>query len=92
MYFELVIIGIGMIYGFLKTGKENRVSLLKRGLFIGIMLGIVLIILGISMGGYMMMGASSIVGVVIFLEVMIVTVFFIIGTLIGDFLEYKMRP
>lgn len=91
MYIELVIIGAGMVYGFLKPGKENRILLLKRGLLIGIILAAILIVLGMSMGGYMMLAESGIVGAVIFLEVMIMVVFFIIGTLIGDFLENKIR-
>jgi len=36
---EILIIIIGIIYGYMKPGKEDRSALLKRGVIIGIILG-----------------------------------------------------
>ena len=41
MWFELLILIIGIAYGFLHKGKEDKWGLLKTGAIIGIVLGII---------------------------------------------------
>jgi uncharacterized membrane protein len=91
VYFEILIIMIGLIYGYFKPGKEDRISLLKKGILIGIILSIIFIVLGALMGGGMMILLSGIVSVVVFIEILKYTVLFIVGTLIGDWLEEKSK-
>ena len=85
---EVLIIIIGIIYGYMKPGKEDRSTLLKKGVVIGIILGAVLVILGL-IGGRWILLLGTLVGVLVFVEVIILAVLFIIGTYIGDMLERK---
>jgi hypothetical protein len=85
---EILIIIIGIIYGYMKPGKEDRSALLKKGVMIGIVLGAIMVVLGlIGGGGFLLLG--SLAGAVVFIEVIILAVLFIIGTYIGDMLERK---
>lgn len=84
----ILIIIIGIIYGYMKPGKEDRSALLKKGVVIGIILGAITVVLGLLVGGgFLLFG--SVVGVAIFIEVIILAVLFVIGTYIGDMLERK---
>ena len=85
---EILIIVIGIIYGYMNKGKEDRSAILKKGAIIGIILGAIMVVLGmIGGGGILLFG--SLAGVYIFIEVIILAVLFIIGTYIGDMLEGK---
>ncbi|VVB53141.1 Uncharacterised protein [uncultured archaeon] len=85
---EILIVIIGIIYGYMKPGKEDRSALLKRGVVIGIILGAIMVVLGL-LGGRTMLLLGSLAGVAVFIEVIILAVLFIIGTYIGDMLERK---
>ncbi|NJD53352.1 MAG: hypothetical protein FIB07_10850 [Candidatus Methanoperedens sp.] len=85
---EILIIIIGIIYGYMKPGKEDRSALLKRGVVIGIILGAIMVVLGL-LGGRAILLLGSLAGVIVFIEVIILAVLFIIGTYIGDMLERK---
>ena len=85
---EILIIIIGCIYGYMKPGKEDRSTLLKKGVVIGIILGAIMVVLGL-IGGRGILLLGSLVGAVVFIEVIILAVLFIIGTYIGDMLERK---
>jgi len=87
---EALTIAIGAVYGYMKPGKENRTELLKKGLLIGIILGLVLTGLGMLVNVKFLL-LSSIVGFFIFVEVVILAVLFILGTFIGDWLEEKSK-
>ena len=85
---EILIIIIGIIYGYMKPGKEDRSELLKKGVIIGIVLGAIMVVLGL-IGGRGILFLGSLAGAVVFIEVIILAVLFIIGTYIGDMLERK---
>ena len=85
---EILIIIIGIIYGYMKPGKEDRSTLLKKGVVIGIILGAVMVVLGL-IGGRWILLLGTVAGVLVFVEVIILAVLFIIGTYIGDMLERK---
>ena len=85
---QILIIIIGIIYGYMKPGKEDRSALLKRGVVIGIILGAIMVGLGLLWGGAILL-LGSLAGVYLFIEVIILAVLFIIGTYIGDMLERK---
>ncbi|MCX9085694.1 MAG: hypothetical protein OIN87_12945 [Candidatus Methanoperedens sp.] len=85
---EILIIIIGIIYGYMKPGKEDRSALLKKGVVIGIILGAIMVVLGL-IGGRGILLLGTFVGAVVFIEVIILAALFIIGTYIGDMLERK---
>lgn len=83
---EILSLIIGIIYGYIKPGKEDRVRLLKNGIVIGLVLGIIFIMIGTFINVKLLM-MSSLIGSLAFIEIIIITVAFIIGTYIGDWLE-----
>jgi len=85
---EILIIIIGIIYGYMKHGKEDRSTLLKKGVVIGIILGAIMVVFGL-IGGRGILLLGGLVGAAVFIEVIILTVLFIIGSYIGDMLERK---
>ncbi|VVB50785.1 Uncharacterised protein [uncultured archaeon] len=78
---------LGIIYGYVSPGRENRGALLRKGLIVGIVLAIILAGLGLFVGGTIM----ALSGMAVFIEVVILTVLFIIGTWIGDWLEGRSK-
>lgn len=87
---EVLTIAVGAIYGYLKPGKEDRTALLKKGVLIGIILGLVFTGLGMLVNIKFLL-LSSVVGFLMFIEVVIIAVLFILGTFIGDWVEEKMK-
>ena len=85
---EILIIIFGIVYAYLKPGKEDRPTLLKKGVVIGIILGAIMVVLGL-IGGRWILLLGTLAGAVVFIEVIILAVLFIIGTYIGDMLERK---
>ena len=85
---EILIIIIGIIYGYMKPGKEDRSTLLKKGVIIGIILGAIMVVLGL-IGGRWILLLGTLAGIAVFIEVIILAVLFIIGTYIGDMVERK---
>ena len=87
---ELLIVIVGILYGYLKPGKEDRTALLKKGLLIGLILAIILVALSAIAGwGFLLFG--SVLGIFVFIEVILLAVLFIIGTFIGDWAEEKSK-
>lgn len=88
---EIATIVIGALYGYLKPGKEDRKALFKKGLMIGVILALIFVGLGMVFAGTKLLLYSGVVGAVMFIEVIILAVLFIIGTFIGDWLEEKTK-
>lgn len=89
--FEMLIIATGMLYGYIKPGKENRTALFKKGVLIGVVLALVFVALGGLLGGGFLLLAGGVVGFWVFIEFVILTVLFIAGTFIGDWLEENIK-
>ena len=89
MVVEVLSLIAGIIYGYLKTGKEDRIALFKKGFFLGIVVAVLIaglvLISGISS---MAIFVSS--SIMIVLGIVFLTVLFIAGTFIGDWLEAKL--
>lgn len=85
---EILALIIGIAYGYLKPGKEDRMALLKKGLLIGIALAVIFVAIGFFAGALLLGGLA---GIAILLEVIILAILFIIGTFIGDYLEVKIK-
>jgi predicted permease len=91
MWFELLVLVIGIVFGFIRSGKEDLVSLIKQGLLIGIILGFILGVLSIFTPGGMGTGSGFVGAVDVAVNVIILAIIFIIGVMIGDFLEIRKR-
>lgn len=81
---------LGIIYGYVSPGKENRSTLLWKGLIGGILLAIILVGVGLFVGGTTIT-IMTLSGVAVFIEVLLLTILFIIGTWIGDWIEGRSR-
>ncbi len=90
MYLEIFVFLIGLIYAFVRSGKENRSRLFRNGLTIGIILALILVGLGVLTGGAVLL-IGTIVGIYVLIEIVILTILFIVGTYIGDWLEIKSK-
>ena len=93
---EILTVGVGVIYGYLKPGKEDRVALLKNGLIIGIVLGLVVVVFGMLVDSRVLLHSGvvvmiGLVGMFVFILAVILAVLFILGTFIGDWLEEKRK-
>jgi len=87
---EILTIIIGIVYGYIKPGKEDRFGIFKRGIIIGMALGIIFVIFGIFADiEFLLM--SSLIGSIIFVDIILITLLFITGTYIGDWLEEKTK-
>lgn len=88
MVVDLLAFIAGVGYGYTNPGKEDRGNLLKKGLRIGVGVGIVFGVLNMFIGGVMSFGATLIGSI---LGIGFLTVMFIVGTMIGDWLEHKIK-
>jgi Mg/Co/Ni transporter MgtE len=88
MVFDLLAFVAGIIYGYVNPGKEEKGKLLKKGLKIGVGVGIVFAVLNLFVGGFMSFGATLIGSII---GIGFLTLIFIAGTIIGDWLEHKIK-
>lgn len=84
MIFETLAFIIGLVYGYMKPGKEDRWGLLKTGAMYGLILGVIFGIIGFFVGGLFLF-TVGVIGT--FLNVIFLVIVFIAGTFIGDLLE-----
>ena len=88
MILEILAFIIGLVYGYVKPGKEKRWELLKRGFVYGIILGLIFGFIGLLRGGLVLSVATAI-GTVI--KMIVLTIIFIVGTFFGDLLETVVK-
>ena len=88
MSLDLLVFIVGVVYGYISPGKEDKVRLLKNGLKIGVIAGVLFGLLGLFMGGVLFFGATLIGFIIV---IAIYTVIFIAGTIVGDFLESRIK-
>jgi hypothetical protein len=87
-----VVVIAGIIFGYVKTGREDRVNILKEGLKTGLFVGVLFGIYGLLTGNILVSLARGFTGVIGFMIVgLVVSAEFLIGTLIGDFLEETFK-
>lgn len=78
----------GIVYGYVKPGREAKGELLKKGLKIGVLVGIFFAVLNLFVGGFIAFGATFI-GILI--GIGFLTIIFIAGTIVGDWLEARVK-
>lgn len=71
----VVVAGLGIVYGYVKPGKQDKWRIFKTGMVIGIAVGVV----------FFLMGSIAWAGPI--LTAFAATVAFIVGVWIGDLLE-----
>ncbi len=85
----LLVLVIGLVYGAVKPGRQNKGALFRSGLWIGILVAIVLALVG-ALTGFSALGlALDFIGLV--LTAVILSVLFIVGVWIGDLLTNSRR-
>ncbi|MCA1812796.1 MAG: hypothetical protein LC624_02460 [Halobacteriales archaeon] len=82
---------VGIAYGYVKPGRQDKAGILKTGVLVGIVLAIVFALIGVGVNinplGY---GATDAVGT--FVAWVIMTIVFIVGVYVGDWLEGMRTP
>ena len=76
---EILIFVIGILYGYINSGSQKRINLLKKGLMFGFILGVILGILQ-SLSLYYIITLGIIVSIVL-----------VISTFIGSLLREKLK-
>ena len=88
MWFELLILIIGIAFGFFHKGKEDFWGLLKTGGIIGIILAVIFAIIAFLFApGALGLGIGLAGGIGIFIGIILLVIIFIVGAYIGDWLE-----
>lgn len=85
----LLALVLGVLYGWLKPGHQDKSQIMMRGFIIGLVVGLVLVLLGVVVGSNPISFGSGFVGIV--LGVVIITLLFILGVWLGDLIEGKPR-
>lgn len=81
----LVVFLVGILYGYLKPGRQDKVKLLKTGFVVGVVLAVLFALVGsVADANPLGLGAGILATI---LGVLFLTVLFIIGVWIGDWLE-----
>jgi len=92
MLFEILNLILGIAFGFIHKGRENYYLLLKNGVIVGLVLGIVFVLAAeYALPGTLSIDISSLGAPGIFLEIFFFVIIFIIGAVIGDWLERRYR-
>lgn len=80
---------VGVLYGWLTPGKQDKGRMLMTGLMYGLVIGLVLAIVGWAFGSnpIFLGNGSGILGTI--LAVVVIAVLFVIGVWIGDLVEAR---
>lgn len=82
---------VGIAYGYMKPGRQDKMDILKTGVIVGIVVALLFALLGWAVGydplGF---GQAGIIGTVI--SFVVLTIVFIIGVFIGDWIEGARTP
>ena len=84
----LILFLVGILYGLLAKGKQDKSHLFKRGLLIGFVLAIVIAVIGFLTGAPALGFGGALA---ILWTALILSLLFILGVWLGDLLEGKRR-
>ncbi|MCA1830490.1 MAG: hypothetical protein LC663_03115 [Actinobacteria bacterium] len=89
MWGTIITLVVGIAYGYLTPGRQNKTELFKKGVLWGIVIAVVLAVLGFVFGSnpLFLTGAGGVIGFVIAAIVLVLV--FILGVWIGDALESR---
>ncbi len=86
--FDLLAFIAGIIYGYTNPGKEKKGKLLRKGLRIGVGVGIVFAVINLFVTSHHSFAATLAASII---WIGFLTLMFILGTMLGDFLEHKIK-
>ncbi len=86
--FDLIVFILGIVYGYITQGQEDKRRLFKHGLFLALGVGIGFGGISMTYNGLAGFGATFIMSVY---WIILFTILFVGGTIIGDFLERKIK-
>lgn len=91
MAWGLIALAVGVLYGWLTPGQQDKGRILKTGLVWGLIFGLILAVLGFAVGSnpILLGSGSGIVGFVVAL--IVIVVLFVIGVWVGDLLEGRPK-
>ena len=82
---------IGLVYGWASPGRQDKSQILKTGFLIGLVLAVVLALIGFATGSYAL-GVTSTLGFLgLVIDVLVLTLLFILGVWIGDMIEGRRQ-
>ena len=88
MLLEILNLILGIVFGFFHKGKEDYYSLLKNGVIVGLVLGIIFVVAAKNLvPGGMSIDIGFLGTPGIFIEIFLFLVIFILGAFIGDKIE-----
>ena len=79
---------IGLLYGALKRGRQDKSALFMQGLVIGIVLAIVLIVIGVLTNAPAL-GFGGALGIIV--AAVVLSLLFVLGVWIGDLITGARR-
>lgn len=87
MAWGLLALLVGVLYGWLTPGRQDKSRLVMMGLVYGLIIGLVLALLGWVIGSNpLFLGAGSgVLGIVV--AVIVITLLFVVGVWLGDIVE-----
>jgi hypothetical protein len=92
MWMFLLILLIGIVFGYVRKGKQDLWGLLRTGALVGVVLGAILGVIAffLAPGGIgLALGFLGAVG--IFIAFILLVILFIVGVFIGDYIEKAME-
>lgn len=82
----LIVFVIGIAYGWMSPGKQDKSTLFKRGLLYGLVIAIVVALLGFFLDSNPLgLGDTGFFGIL--LSAIVLTLAFVVGVWIGDMIE-----
>jgi hypothetical protein len=88
MLLEILNLVLGIVFGFFHKGTEDYYSLLKNGVIVGLVLGIIFVVAAKNLvPGGMSIDIGFLGTPGIFIEIFLFLVIFILGAFIGDRIE-----
>ncbi|MDD1696955.1 MAG: hypothetical protein LUQ36_01180 [Methanoregula sp.] len=92
MWLELLNFAIGIAFGFFHRGREDFVGILKNSAIIGLILGSIFVIASLLLVPEGISIDVDFLGVYrIFIVIILFVIIFIMGALIGDWLEGALK-
>jgi hypothetical protein len=79
---------LGLLYGWISPGRQDKSRLLLNGIWIGLLIAAIMLVIGLAVGSPAL-GFGG--GFLMFIDVVVLTLLFILGAWIGDLIEGGMR-
>lgn len=86
----LVVFVIGIVYGWLSPGRQDKWHLFKTGALVGLVLAVAFALLGSLIGANPLGMSGGFLGFIV--AFVILTMLFVVGVWIGDLLERAFTP